>query len=521
MDLIKLSEQAALECSSPETTAHHGGSMGRGFWNAESIQFMYVPAFQFAPIPECRRYLYEAVDEQGNVHAFEGKTSHELLTPIWKDIPEGVVQLRVTGLSKDGSAQYPVGARTFFRAAPFSGVAPSPACSYRECVERAFDYLMQQESVRHWYEHGTPDPHYDLNIYPSKMVSALVLALLAYADRCPDKSQIAIATAERAADFVLSITPGKDECLGGLPPTYYLDYCPDPDEYGINTNNWQQAVQRCDTTMMIYPASMGEAYIALEKYTGKQKYLDAALTIGEYYLNHVESNGTWYAVRSVKTGEAVYPQYVVPNDHIIDFLTGLYERTKDNKWRRLADGAIAYLENSVLRDYCWEGQFEDTNLFYNYANLTHFSADTLIKYYCRYYPNDEKKMAVADELMRFVEDQFVVWNRPAPWNDSHYDTSLWHTPAGLEQYVWHVPIDGSTVGIALTFYAMYRAGRGELHLAKALALADQVTVMQHADGKIPTHWMNCQRAEDNFWLNCMCFSMLGMSRLSEIDENRN
>lgn len=86
--------------------------------------------------------------------------------------------------------------------------------------------------------------------------------------------------------------------------------------------------------------------------------------------------------------------------------------------------------------------------------------------------------------------------------------------------VWHVPIDGSTVGIALTFYAMYRAGRGELHLAKALALADQVTIMQHADGKIPTHWMNCRKAEDNFWLNCMCFSMLGMSRLSEIDENR-
>ena len=82
MDIKKLAEQAAIECASAETTAHHGGSMGRGFWNAESIQFMYVPAFQFAPIPECRRYLYEAVDEQGNVHAFEGKTSHELMSPI-------------------------------------------------------------------------------------------------------------------------------------------------------------------------------------------------------------------------------------------------------------------------------------------------------------------------------------------------------------------------------------------------------------------------------------------------------
>ena len=520
MDLRLLAKQAVNECSSKETTAHHGGRTGRAFWNAEATQFMYVPAFQFAPIPGCRRYLYEAVDELGKVHTFEGHKSCELLTPIWKEILEGVVQLHVTALNPDGSVMYPVGTRTFFRVAPFDGMTPMPACSYRECVARAFEYLKKQDFVRHWLEYGTPDPHYDLNVYPSKMVGALVLAMLSYADMYPDQSEIAVKTAERAADFVLAITPNGDEPLKGLPPTYYLDFCKDPEKCGIFTNNWRFAAQRSGTMMMYYPATMGNAYLALEKRTGKKKYLDAALTIGEYFFKNVENNGTWYAIRSCETGEPIVPQYIVPNQHIMDFLSGLHERTNDEKWKKLADGAITYVENTVLRDFCWEAQFEDTNLFYNYHNLSHYGPDTLIKYYCCNYSKDEKKMAVAEDLMRFVEDQFVIWHRPAPWNDCDYNTSIWHTPAGLEQYVWHMPIDDSTSSIALAFYSMYKAGRGDLYLAKARALVDQITVMQHEDGKIPTHWMNCQQAEDNFWLNCMCGSIMALSILSEADSIR-
>ena len=50
-------------------------------------------------------------------------------------------------------------------------------------------------------------------------------------------------------------------------------------------------------------------------------------------------------------------------------------------------------------------------------------------------------------------------------------------------------------------WTMYKAGCGELWLAKARALADQLTIVQHENGQIPTHWMGTKNAEDNFWFN--------------------
>lgn len=180
-------------------------------------------------------------------------------------------------------------------------------------------------------------------------------------------------------------------------------------------------------------------------------------------------------------GGPLCPQYIVPTNTVVPFLMSLYERTNDAKWRSLADRAMEYVENELLPSYCREAQFEDTDLYYNYHNLTNFLPCALIRHYCRYYSNDARRMAIADELMRFVEDQFVVWKRPASRNNNGCDTSLWHTSAGLEQYLWYVPIGSSTAGIADTFYAMYKAGRGELHLVKALVLADWITNMQRPD----------------------------------------
>ena len=47
-----------------------------------------------------------------------------------------------------------------------------------------------------------------------------------------------------------------------------------------------------------------------------------------------------------------------------------------------------------------------------------------------------------------------------------------------------MPIDDSTASVALGFFSLYKAGCGELYLAKALALADQLTRMQHENGQI-------------------------------------
>ena len=173
-----------------------------------------------------------------------------------------------------------------------------------------------------------------------------------------------------------------------------------------------------------------------------------------------------------------------------------------------------------LKTYEWEAQFEDSVCSVNYSNLTHYGAAALIRYYTKYFSDNEEKMKIADDLMRFIEDQFVIWKKAAPWNKDHFvDTKNFRTPCGLEQYVWYVPIDASTGDIIRTFLAMYRAGRGELHLEKAKALADSITRLQREDGMIPTHWMTEDLYDIKwFWINCLFVSASALAELSEVEE---
>ena len=524
MALTELARQALEECCDPKTTVRYGAQRGRPFWNVESTMFMYVPAFHFTAIRGCGRYRYTAVDETGAAHTFESDSCCALLTPIWRDLPEGVVRLTVTALNPDGGEYALAGARTFFRHAPFPGETPPAVRSYRECAAKAYRYAMAQPFVRHWLNFGTPDPAYDLNSYPSKMIGRLVPAMLSCARLCPEEAEDALRVAVSAANYLISITPRGGAPLADLPPTYYLDFCPDPKKYGVLTANWRAATAHNGTVMMIYPAQAGRMYLELERATGDARYLEEALRIGRYYLDNVEPNGSWYLVRSCETGLPLSGNYVAPMDTVVPFLAGLYQRTGEERWKALCDGAVDYVIRTQLATYNWEGQFEDSPLSANYYNLTQFGPVALARYLAKYHAEDPDKLETAKELMRFVEDQFVLWKRPYPWphpapdQDEPYDTALWHTPAGLEQYGWYVPIDDSTASAALGFLSLYQAGCGKLYLAKARALADQITRMQHEDGKIPTHWMNTPAAERNFWFNCLFATCEALEILSEYED---
>ena len=523
----ELAEQAFRECCDPKNIIHRGRRGQVPYWNTESRQFLYVPAFQFHGIPSCGRYRYDAVDENGTCHSFEADNSEADLSPVWAELPEGVVRLTVTALNPDGTDYAPVGARTFFRLASFPEVTPEAVSSYKECAGRAYAFAMKQPFVQYWLEHGVPDPGYDLNTYPSKIISALVKALISYSRYVPEAKETAMKAAVAAADWMIGITPRGDSPLADLPPTYYLDFCPDPDKYGIRTANYAKALEYQGTLMMIYPASAGSMYLALSEATGDPKYAEEALKIGKYYLDHVEDNGSWYLVRSEKTGEPAAPNYVAPAETVLPFLTELYEYTGDEVWKTLCEGAVAYIEKNQLIPFDWEGQFEDIGVSMRYENLTQYGPVGLARYYLKFHRDEPEYVERAKELIRFAEDQFVVWHRPVPWDfpaagslESDGTAPEYHTPAALEQYRCYWPIDASVCHITNGFLALYEAGCGDLYLAKAKVMADQITRMQFENGQIPTFWINTPDFYSNFWFNCMFSSCNTLMTLSEYDDIR-
>ena len=119
--------------------------------------------------------------------------------------------------------------------------------------------------------------------------------------------------------------------------------------------------------------------------------------------------------------------------------------------------------------------------------------------------DDPDKMKEAEELMRFIEDQFIAWGDFAEWNPFLTPGERWYSPAGMEQYNWYVPIDAHAALSMHCFTAMYKATGNELYREKACALGDAITRMQNPEtGIIPTHWMttDCSTVLKNFWMNC-------------------
>jgi maltose/maltodextrin transport system substrate-binding protein len=105
-------------------------------------------------------------------------------------------------------------------------------------------------------------------------------------------------------------------------------------------------------------------------------------------------------------------------------------------------------------------------------------------------------MQDAIDMIRLCEDQFVCWN----YLPNIYGVRTYFTPCVLEQYKYRTPIDHSASNMIEAWMHLYRHSGDKLHLMKAKALADNITIMQDiSSGMLPTLW--CVRGGTN-WLNC-------------------
>ncbi len=512
----KFAKKALEEYNDEANLVRPGGVNGKNFWNINSMQFMYVPSFQFPNIPAAEYYEFTATDCEGKTHTFTAKNPTAPLTPIWKDIPTGMVELKVTAHHSITKKTYLAGARTFFKSAPFPGrdTLPEKACSYKECAVKALEYAFNSYSSQYWLEHGKPDPDYYHNVYPSKMINSLVSAMIAYAELKPDMADKAIKLATNAADYLLSITYGADTAVEGLPPTYSFE--------GLNKETVMGTAPAADgrknQIMLIYPPRVGQMYLKLEKITGDKKYFDAALRIAEYYKKNVLENGSWYLLITKDSNEPESNNCCATFD-ILAFLSDFYKRTNEECWHDLEKGYFDYILKTRFETYNWEGQFEDIVLSSGFKNLTHFIPGDFIEYISNNLKDDPEMVETSKELLRFVEDQFVNWGEFAPWSNHYKPEGVkWYSPAAMEQYDWYVPIDSSTASLIKDFLCVYELTKDELLLEKACALGDSVTRMQDpVSGVIPTHWMkeDCTENLENFWINCHIYTGFTMMKLAK------
>lgn len=512
MDYAKLALEEYLdEAKSP----HFGGRNGRPYWDVNAPQCLYTPSFVFPKIIGAKEYRYTVTDCNGVDHVFTAEKPNAYLTPVWDKLPTGMVTIKVEAQDEWKKQWHLSGVRSVFKGDFFPGREnlPPRACSYRECAAKALSFVFNEPTVQSWLVEGEPSRKLPVFTFVSKIVGGVVNGMIDYANLSPENAEKALQIAKIGADFLITHSYGDDTAIPGIPRTYMYE------NDDINENDSIPA-QRKLMVMNIYPAMTGKMYLDLAEITGESKYVDAALVIAEFYKRTVCPNGSWPLLISAKDGQPQSDKFCV-SFAISRFLRAVAEKTGEKEWLELDAKYFDYIKTASFDHYDWQAQFEDSEESTNYSNMTHFPADDMISYLADNCAQDKEKLTEAEVLMRYVEDQFVVWGKFAPYIsiNTPENADTWYSPACLEQYNWYVPIDSSTATILRTFLDLHKANGNPLLLEKACALADAITRMQNAEtGMIPTHWIfkDCMKEMDGwFWFNCHLATARAMMNLAD------
>ena len=493
------------------------------FWNNNSGRFIYPPAFDFKQVEKAVQYRFctTAGDRQ---YVFTSAHPWDALTPVWAQLPEGLTELTVEGLDSQGTVVGISGRRQFYRSPGFNGESSSPVISHSAAGRLGLRSLFVADHVQHWLKPGGQDPDYTFYCYPAKMVGALMRTMAAFAkcEATGSERKDALLIGQRAADYLIQISLPKGARYEFFPPTYSEEvHHPTRAARQDFKKGWMMTHYGCD-------AAFG--YLDLYALTREDKYLGAARRIADTYARTQESDGTWPLVVNVETGKAETPNRMVPAWVI--FLFDRLEREYGiSSYRESRQRAWKYIETNPLRTFAWDAQFEDAQPRPPYRNLSREQACDVATILLEEPGKDPVRLETAKELLRFGEDQFIVWSPvkdPTGWRKAGLERQRkpenWLTPAVLEQYTWYVPIARSSAVFIQAYMAAFKATGEAVYLQKARALANTLVAGQQyqqahhgGNGEIPT-WL--AKEPPHNWLNISFYSAQALIELGQVEQEQ-
>ena len=479
------------------------------FWNVFAERFIFAPAFDFKPVAGAAKYRFELKSQPGGgTHSFDATVPHAPLSPVWAAVPIGRVELKVTALSPRGAPLGVAGERKFYRAAPFDGPYLEAKMPYGASGALALDRALGKPFVQSWFATREPDYNYYFYRYPAKLFGSLIVGAVTQArlNAGTDEAKRMTELARIVADYNLSISFPAGTPLEYFPPAYY----------GKSVGRNAKSHMQLTNYMIIAAAESGQAYLDLYDLTGDTKYLEAAKRIGRTYLKTQQPNGTWICYVNHETGQPTADKLAIPTS-TINYLERLRKDYQVDGLRPAIERAFAWIMEHPVKDFEWLAQYEDVGLSNapKYRRMSREQPCDFAIYLCKTRARDPKMIALAEELIRFAEDQFVTWEgmedlvvngnntirqpaddklRPPGWY-----SRTWLLPVVHEQYGFWMPSARNTGLMIETYWHAYRATKKEVYLAKALSIANNFTrVQQLHDGEYPTMFTPHKM---NYWLN--------------------
>ncbi|HET7118812.1 MAG TPA: hypothetical protein VFI29_20140 [Hanamia sp.] len=471
------------------------------FWNEKAKLFKHAPSFKNNKIREVIpvKYRYSAfsfTDKQ--YYTFTDSSGTQSLAPIWKQLPNGNVSLKIEGISKEGFVCLALD-RTFYKAATFCPPYPDAKYSYKEALLKGLKFFYNQNYIKEWYSTGSPN-HIEMPLYSysAKIISSVIDGMLLYNKYFP-KNDSALIIARKAADYLIAKAEPEGSKLEYFSQTY--------EGTNLAANLYNKEI------LMSEPAWTGTTFLHLYDKTKDKKYFTAAVNIANTYIKNQLPSGTWYIRVNKETGKPASPILCIPNT-IINFLSILVNKYNLVQYKPNIRDAFKWIMDNPEKTFDWTGQFEDVAANSQYQNLSHYEASWFAMRLLDLKERDSSDIRMAKELIAFCEDQFIVWERPDIYDDRNVLSNEWHVPAALEQYHCYLPIDASTDQMIFMFCKAYKTTGDPIYRAKAIALANSIVNCQKEDGQIPTFLYPFRK--DNFWPNCMMYSLKMLDQMSTL-----
>ncbi len=474
-------------------------------WNEKALMFKFAPSFTTENkswiIPQPSQYRFTAFSFNNHqTYSFTDSIPNASLSPIWSEIPNGEVYLKTEAVSKDKQDIVLINKRLFYKTASFCPPYPAAQYGYSEAFDKGMTFMYQQPHIQQWFHSGRPDHEkHTLYCYSALEVGSVINAMVLHHKHNP-KNDTSLVIACKAADYLISNSESKTSPLSGFPQVYEGDR--------LTAGKFSGEV------LLTEPAATGLSYLNLFSITGDSVYLNAALQIAETYRKTQLTSGTWFIRLNKMTGQPASEVLCIPIK-IVNFLQILTEEHHYQTFKPVIEAAIGWTYENPVKTFDWTGQFEDVEAVEPYENLTKYEASWFAQFLLNHHNEDTNNVQLAKALIDFCEDQFVVWEQPAMYDNWNNSTQSWHVPAVLEQYHCYVPIDASAVQMIDTYYLAYQKTGESIYREKALTLANSLVNTQEKSGKIPTFWAS---GFNEFWNNCMVSSLFMLDKLSNLEK---
>lgn len=464
----------------------------RPFWNVYSRRFIYAPAFDFESHKAAQTYRVVArtrSDGQRSTATIDQPWSP--FPSLWQQLPCDSITLVVEAIGAGGEIIDTVGTRSFMKSPPFNGPYFEPPYSHRQCARKSLKALLHHDRIRHWIEHGEPGEDYWGWANPAKMMGAVASGMMRYAVQFADAEDADMArrVARIVADFLLTLREPQDHRLAHWPLTYWD---------GIPSGRHPIQPHRIKTNFVV---NAGMAFLDMYDATGDTSYYRAALQIAETFAAVQNEAGTWPQMFDRKTGRAAANSNQLIPTWVILFFDRLQQDYGVTRFQSLRQRAFRWCMENPVESYGWYAQFLDTPPGKRYKNMSRDEANELAIILLTQKDASTEQVQTALELLRYAEDQFIVWDDRDPvlrsrwfrkgsrFDGSGPEGSDWFVPSVLEQYKFYTPICGSTAMMIRALVAAYQCTGRPLYRAKAVALANTFIRAQvfHGGGEIPTH----------------------------------